>query len=278
MPGIQITGSPTSWRGRAVGRLWQTLIERSFTPIAIGVAALFAGLIVWEFVARRFFHPFTLPAPSVVAAKAWELLMTGNLLGHIASSYIRIFVGFAVGSAVGGVLGIAMGTVPHIRRLLEPLVNFFRFIPPIAWIGPALIWFGIGEASKVLLIVYTTSFMVLLNCLAGLSSLPRNQLRAAQCFGASTFQTFCYIMLPAAVRYLLTGMRIGLMNSFATIITAEMIAAQSGLGYLILISFNFTAVDTIFVSIATLGVLGLLTSQLFERISRQIAWRYYLEV
>ncbi|HEV2551879.1 MAG TPA: ABC transporter permease [Stellaceae bacterium] len=276
MPSVHISDGHAAVGDRP-GAEAQPLGERCLTPPALAVTSILAGLLVWELVARAFFQPFTLPAPSAVAAKAFELLRTGNLLGHIAASYTRIFTGFVIGSAVGGLLGIAMGTVSHIRRLLEPLVNFFRFIPPIAWIGPVLIWFGIGEASKVLLIVYTTSFMVLLNALAGISSIPRNQLRAAECFGASTFQVFCLIMLPAAVRYLLTGMRIGLMNSFATIITAEMIAAQSGLGYLILVSFNYSAVDTIFVSIATLGVLGLVTSQLFDKISRLIAWRYYLD-
>ena len=95
----------------------------------------------------------------------------------------RILAGFLIGSAVGIVLGLAMGAFASVRRFLDPIVNFLRFIPPIAWLSPFLIWFGIGETTKVLLIVYTVTFMVMLNTIAGIIAIPKNRIRAAQCLG-----------------------------------------------------------------------------------------------
>jgi len=246
-------------------------------PLALGLASILGGLIVWEIGARIFSQPFVLPTVADTAAKALRLSITGELLTHIRASYLRILIGFAMGSVAGAVIGMAMGSVIHIRRLFEPLVNFFRFIPPIAWLAPVLIWFGVGEIGKILLIIYTTSFVVLLNALVGVSSVPRNRIRAARCFGASPLQVFKWVLLPSAVPYILTGMSIALTNSFATIVTAEMLAAQSGLGYLILVSRNYMATDKIFVGIVTLGVLGLMTSRAFDVGLHRCAWRYHLQ-
>jgi len=246
-------------------------------PARLGILSILVGLAVWQASAALFFKPIVLPTVTDIVAEALLLLRTGDLQTHIQASYARILVGFLVGSLVGGVLGMAMGMVVHVRRLLEPLVNFFRFVPPIAWLGIVLIWFGVGETSKILIIVYTTSFVVLLNTMAGVFRVPRNQIRAARCFGLSPFQIFTRVVVPSTVRYILTGMQIALSNSFATIVTAEMIAAQSGLGYLILVSRNFMATDMIFVGIVTLGLLGLLTSRLFVVATQRIAWRYYLQ-
>ena len=108
----------------------------------------------------------------------------------------RNLVGFALGSVLGVSLALAMGALPIVHRLLDPIVNFIRFIPPIAWISPFLIWFGIGELSKIALITYTVTFMVLLNTLAGIYAIPRNRLRAARCLGASRWQIFCWVTIP----------------------------------------------------------------------------------
>ena len=244
--------------------------------ITIGAVSIVLGLVVWQLVAEIFFTPFVLPSVSDVASRIMELIGTGELSIHIKASYLRIIIGFFFGSLLGALLGMIMGTIIHVRRLFEPLVNFLRFVPPIAWLAPVLIWFGIGETSKILLIVYTTSFMVLLNTMAGVMAVPLNQMRAARCFGASRLQIFRWILFPSTVPFIITGMYIGLTNSFATIVTAEMIAAQTGLGYLILVSRNFMATDTIFAGIITLGLLGLLTSRLFDFVSQRLAWRYYL--
>ena len=189
----------------------------------------------------------------------------------------RILAGFAIGSAAGVLLGLAMGAFAPVRRFLDPIVNFLRFIPPIAWLSPFLIWFGIGETTKVLLITYTVTFMVMLNTLAGIIAIPKNRIRVAQCLGASRLQIFAFVVVPACVAYILTGMRIAMGNAFVTIVTAEMIAAQAGLGYLILVSKNFGGTDLIFLGMITLGILGLLTDRLFVMAIARYARRYHLQ-
>ncbi len=231
-------------------------------------------VIAWEIVARRSFVPAVLPAPSVIAAEALARASSGKLGMDVWSSFRRIAVGFAMGSAIGTGLGLAMASCAPIRRLLEPLVQFFRFIPPIAWLTPVLIWFGIGENGKYVLITYTTMFMVMLNTFAGVLSVPRNRVRAAQCLGASRLQLFLHVTVPATVSYILTGMRIGMGNSFQTLIVAEMLAANEGLGHLIHDSRLQLSTELVFVGVLTLGVLGLAADTVFQLCVRTFAWRY----
>jgi NitT/TauT family transport system permease protein len=169
-----------------------------------------------------------------------------------------------------------MGFVTCIHRFLDPVVNFFRFIPPIAWISPFLIWFGIGELSKIALITYTVLFMVMLNTLSGVFSVHESKVKAAQCFGASRFEIYWWVVVPGTVRFMLDGMRIAIGNAFTTIVAAEMIAAQVGLGHLILVSRNFGATDIIFLAMIVLGLLGMGADQIFVYLTRKHARRFYL--
>jgi NitT/TauT family transport system permease protein len=256
--------------------------RRPVRPVVLGSIAVLVGIVVWELSARVFLRPLQLPPLSSVAAQAaaslfgGEKLLGATLLVHAAASMLRILVGFALGSALGIGIGLAMGTVTIVHRLLDPIVNFVRFIPPIAWISPFLIWFGIGELSKIALITYTVTFMVLLNTLAGILAVPCNRLRAAQCLGASRWQIFRWVIVPATVRFMLDGMRIAISNAFTTIVAAEMIAAQVGLGYLILVSRNFGGTDLIFLGMIVLGVLGFCSDRLFVFITGRYARRFYL--
>ena len=188
--------------------------------LVLGTLSVAAGIAAWEVVSRTWFVPAVLPAPTVVAGELIEHAASGALFRDIGMSLSRILVGFFAGSLLGMVLGLGMGTIAPLRRFLEPIVQFFRFIPPIAWLTPVLVWFGIGENGKYVLIIYTTTFMVMLNTLAGVLTVPRNRKRAAQCFGASGWQLFRHVTLPSTAPYILTGMRIGMGNSFQTLIVA----------------------------------------------------------
>ena len=245
--------------------------------LLISVVSVIAGMLAWELAARWYFTPVRLPPLSQIGERAIETLRDGQLARNVAASLYRIGAGFVLGSGAGVLLGLAMGAFAPVRRFLDPIVNFLRFIPPIAWISPFLIWFGIGELSKVLLITYTVTFMVMLNTVAGVLAIPRNRLRAAQCLGATRWQMFAHVIAPATVAHILTGMRIAMSNAFTTIVTAEMIAAQAGLGYLILVSKNYGGTDLIFLGMVTLGVLGLITDRLFVAIIRRYAQRYHLQ-
>jgi NitT/TauT family transport system permease protein len=157
-----------------------------------------------------------------------------------------------------------MGSFRPVRKLLEPYTEFLRFIPSVAMITVAVIWFGIGEASKVFLIIYTTIFIVILNTAAGVSAIAPNKIRAAESLGATRAQIFFHVALPATVPYILTGMRLAMANSFTTIVAAELIAANDGLGKMLWDGRLFMLVDEIFVSLVTLGLLGFVTDRLFR--------------
>lgn len=248
---------------------------------AAGRAALTYGLptasfiLLWELWSDVFGVPQLFPSPRATARTFWELVADGSLPRDAAISMLRILAGFLIGSVAGALLGLAIGTFRVVREVLDPYVNFLRFISGVAWISIFIIWFGIGEASKIVLIAYTTSFTVLLNTLAGIAAISRNKLRVAHCFGATPRQIFFQVTLPATTRYILTGMRLSMANAFLVIVAAEMVQADSGLGFSIMAARQFLAPDIIFCGMITLGVLGLLSDRALTFLSRQLFSRYY---
>jgi NitT/TauT family transport system permease protein len=230
--------------------------------------------VVWH-VAATYVVPSVLFAPPLaVLAKVVELGRSGVLLEHVGVSLWRILVGFVLGSALGIPIGLLMGNVGFVKRFLEPYTEFFRFIPAIAFLTVAVIWFGIGETSKIFLIVYTTIFIVILNTMAGVLSIPKNKVRAAQCLGASPAQIFVHVSIPATLPFILTGMRIAMGNSFATIVSAEMLGANAGLGTMMWTARLYMLVDEMFVGLFTLGVLGFATDRLFRFLIFRFAGKY----
>ena len=196
------------------------------------------------------------------------------LFEHLWASSQRILAGFLAGAMLGIPVGLVMGSFPLARKVLEPYTEFLRFIPAVAMITVAVIWFGIGEASKVFLIIYTTVFIVILNTAAGVSAIAPNKLRAAEALGASRAQIFVHVALPATVPYILTGMRLAMANSFTTIVAAELIAANEGLGKMLWDGRMFMLVDDIFVSLVTLGLLGFVVDRLFRWSIHVFAGKY----
>jgi NitT/TauT family transport system permease protein len=199
-----------------------------------------------------------------VVAKAIELAREGTLWENARVSLQRIALGFMFGSLIGIPIGMAIGSFALVRRVLEPYTEFLRFIPATALITVAVIWFGIGEGSKIFLIIYTTVFIVIINTAAGVSAVAPNKIRAARSLGATRAQVFWYVALPATVPYILTGMRLAMGNSFVTIIAAELVAANVGLGKMIWDARLYMLVDQIFVALLVLGLLGFTADRLFR--------------
>jgi NitT/TauT family transport system permease protein len=228
---------------------------------ALGFASLF---ILWHLASIYLVSSVLFPPPGVVFRKAVILVRSGVLFEHLWASVQRILIGFIAGSLLGIPIGLAMGSFRPVRHLLEPYTEFLRFIPSVAMITVAVIWFGIGEASKIFLIIYTTIFIVIINTAAGVSAIAPDKIRAAQSLGATPGQIFLHVALPATVPYILTGMRLAMANSFTTIVAAELIAANEGLGKMLWDGRMFMLVDDIFVSLVTLGLLGFTADRLFR--------------
>jgi ABC-type nitrate/sulfonate/bicarbonate transport system permease component len=254
---------------RAVAKLAAAVL--AVVPYLVSFGALF---LTWHVVAVYGLKSVLFPSPIAVFAKAAMLIADGTLIDNIAASLQRIAAGFLMGSAIGVPIGLAIGSFPIARKLIEPWTEFLRFIPAVALITIAVIWFGIGEESKIFLIIYTTIFIVILNTAAGVASIAPNKLRAAQSLGASKRQLFLLVALPATVPFILTGMRLAMANSFTTIVAAEFVSAQFGLGVMLWNGRMFMLVEEIFVALVALGMLGFTADRIFRFGIYRFARRY----
>lgn len=254
----------------------------SSSKVAISKAGYFAGsiilgLLAWQF-AAWYMGPTLIASPETTLTAAIELTRDGTLIDYTWDSLRRIGIGWSIGIVVGAPLGILMARVRIIRLLLDPYIEFFRFIPPIAFVTLAIAWFGIGETSKIVLIIYTSIFIVTINTIAGVMSITDSKLLAAASLGANKRQTFVSVVLPSTVPHIVTGARLALGNSFLTIVSAEMVAANSGLGALIWSSRNFGRIDWIFVGIIALGIVGFLFDRAIRIFARTALSRYDVKV
>ena len=231
--------------------------------VGLFIVSILLGLLVWQLIASRF-GPALVASPSETWQGAVDLSNDGMLWQSIWASSRRILIGWALGVVVGAPLGLLMGRIKILRELLDPYIEFFRFIPPIAFVTLAIIWLGIGESSKIVLIFYTSVFVVVINTISGAVSTDETKLRAAASLGASKSQILRTIVLPASIPHIVTGARLAMGNSFLTIVSAEIVAAQEGLGALIWTSRNYGHIDWVFVGIIVLGILGFI----FDRVLR----------
>lgn len=241
---------------------------------AIFALSLLCALLVWTALAWWVGKPAFLPSPVKTLDGAIELVRNGDLQADVAISFMRIMVGFTVGTLIGIPLGLLMGMSRFVRAFMDPYVEFFRFIPPIAFVTLAVIWFGLGETSKIVLIVYTTLFMVAINTMIGVLGIEPDKRFAALCLGATRTQVFVHVMIPAVIPSIVTGMKIAMGNSFMTVVSAEMVAARSGIGFLIFNSRLFLLTEWIFVGIITLGTMGFITDRALRLLASTLLKRY----
>jgi NitT/TauT family transport system permease protein len=243
----------------------------------VSAASIVIGLAAWEVAARCFIDPFFLPPVSAIFMGAVELVQRGLLFQHIAISLFRILTGFILGSAAAIPLGLVIGTNLVARQIFDPFIHFLRFIPALALTTLFLVWFGVGEVSKILLVMYSTGFVVVMNTATGVVTTHRNKILAAETLGASRWQIFWLVTVPAAVPSIYVGMRIALAGSFLVIVAVEMLAAESGLGYLIWTSKLYFRIDWMFVGIFLLGFFGLVADYGWKLVGRYALGRYVRE-
>jgi ABC-type nitrate/sulfonate/bicarbonate transport system permease component len=246
-----------------------------FARIILGVVIIIAS---WEFLHRYVINPYLLPSPIQVLKTLWDLTLSGELLTDIVASMRRILVGYAMGCTVGIVLGLLMGRLMWFNDLLTPFLELLRPLSPVAMLPLVLIWFGIGEFAKYFLVSYTAVIIVLLNTAAGVASMPIIRERASACLGASERQIYLHVVLPSSIPYIVTGMRAALGFSFMAIVAAELIAAESGIGYLIMQSRMLIQVDQTFAGLLVLSALGALCDLIFRLTLSKLALRYQQEI
>ena len=242
----------------------------ALVPI-VSTATVFACLGLWAVATHTgWIKPLFLPPPEAILSavgQAWNGDLDGAPLGiHVRDSLMRVLGAFGVATLLGIPAGLAMGTSRIARGILDPLIEFYRPLPPLAYLPLMIIWFGIGELSKVLLIVLACFAPVALATRSGVLSASADQINAARALGASRAQVLRYVVLPAALPEILIGLRIGMGVGWTTLVAAEMVAAQAGLGQLVLNASNFLRTDVVVMGILLIG----LFATLFEVGLRQL--------
>jgi ABC-type nitrate/sulfonate/bicarbonate transport system permease component len=255
---------------------WRRL--RHWRPAILLLVSLAIGLTTWRFLSIYVFNPYLVPPPDRVASTAVPMVLSGEIFRHIGVSLVRVAIGFSLGTALAIVVGVLMGQLRIVNELLDPIIEVLRYLSPTAMIPIAVIWYGIGENSKYFLIFWGTFFFVLINTVAGVMRTPIARQRAARCLGANSLQVFLLVAIPSAVPYIVIGMRVALASSFMSIIPAEMLAADSGLGYLLQTSSLLVQTDRIFVALATICLLGFCTDRIFRLIVDRTLYRYMAHV
>ncbi|MGI3164829.1 ABC transporter permease [Pseudooceanicola sp. 200-1SW] len=231
-------------------------------------------LVLWQITSMWFIDDTFLPSPLATLAATWELLLNGTLISSILISMMRILGGWILGSAVAVPIGLLVGSSKATRAMVDPFIHFFRFVPAIALVTLFIVWFGVGEMSKILLIAYATGFIVTVNTASGVASISTDKINAAKCLGASATQVFWRCVIPASLPSIYVGMRLALASSFLVIVAAEMLAADSGLGYIIWTSRLYFQVDWMFSAIVVLGLLGFGTDRAWRLLGRTLLKRY----
>ena len=237
------------------GRRWQ---PQAAHWAALSIASLL--LLWWALTASGLIAPLFLPPPQAVLAKFGELLaggyMDATLPQHLLASLQRMLLALLAAVVVGIPLGIVIGVFPLARHLLDPVIEFYRPLPPLAYLPLIVIWFGIGEASKVLLIFLAILAPVLIATAHGVASVSQLRQQAALSLGASRWQLLRHVILPGALPEIITGVRIGLGAGWSTLVAAELIAATRGLGFMIQSAAQFLVTDVVVLGIIVIALVA----------------------
>jgi taurine transport system permease protein len=222
--------------------------------------------------------PLFLPSPIEVAVQLYSISIdgyaNGTLSQHVAASLGRIFLALSLGISLGVPIGLLMGLNRRAKGILGVPINLYWGLPPLAYLPLIIIWLGIGEVSKVLLLTLATFAPICFSAQAGVKSVPLERINAARSLGANARQVFLTILLPSALPEILTGIRIAIGAGLSTLVAAELIAARSGIGYMIMSAANFLATDVVFVGLVVIAAIAsVLTAGMRWLEHRLVPWK-----
>ena len=240
-------------------------------PLLIAFAVIIA---VWQAVVWIFKpHPSLLPPVTQPAQEFVKLFASGELFVHMGVSLMRVVSAWCIAGAIAIPLGLAMGWSRRCERIIDPFIELLRPISPLAWIPLAILWFGINEAGKIFVVFVATFFPTLLSTVAGVKRIDPVLIHAGQVLGCTDRASlFRKVIFPAALPSIIVGLRISFGTGWAAIIAAELVAARSGLGYLIANGMEVLRADKVLVGMATIGILGVLFDALFRQLGRRFSW------
>lgn len=274
---VEQDGGAAALGGRSVAaRRWGTATQMVLAPVRQIVPYIYAAaaiVIAWQLaVTLTQAHSSLLPPPLAVGETLYRLTASGEIFHHIGISLSRVVSSWLLSACVAIPLGLAMGRSLRVERILDPVVELFRPISPLAWIPLAILWFGIGESGKIFVIFIATFFPTLLATVAGVKRVDPVLVRAGRVLGCnSEAALFHKVILPAAFPAIIVGLRISFGTGWAAIIAAELVAARSGLGYLIANGMEILRADLVLVGMIVIGILGVLFDLVFRYINGKVA-------
>ncbi|WP_205616788.1 ABC transporter permease [Streptomyces sp. OM5714] len=236
-------------------------------PLALNAVSVALGIALWWALASA---GFKLPTPPEVVSRAGTLISDGTLADDALASLTRVLIGFALGTAVAVPVGFLMGWYGILRGLIEPWIQFFRTIPPLAIIPLAVVAMGIDETPKIFVIFLAAFLACVISTFQGVVNVDRTLINAARVLGAGDATIFARVVVPASTPFILVGMRVGLGSAWATLVAAELIAAQEGLGYRMQNAQLYYDLPTIFVGLISIGILGLLMDRVLLLAERRL--------
>ena len=248
---------------------------------SLGVSLVSAGLMFaawWIASHSGWIKPLFLPRPEAIWG-AFQQSLAGDidghtLYGHFAASVARVFAAFALAVAVAVPVGLSMGVSRIARGIFDPPIEFYRPLPPLAYLPLMVIWFGIGETSKIILLFLAIFAPVALAARAGVRSVSQEQIQAARSMGASPWQVVLHVIAPGALPEILVGLRIGMGVGWTTLVAAEMVAADAGLGKMVFNAANFLRTDVVMLGTIVIGVIAFAFEMLMRWIERRAApWK-----
>jgi ABC-type nitrate/sulfonate/bicarbonate transport system permease component len=252
--------------GRAPLAVWKASgkIFRSIMGFAVFLTA-------WEvFASVGLINAVLLPSPTTLFWAASDLLRSGTLFRHVSASIERVLVGFALAASVGLTLGVVLGWFRTLSDFVKPLVEALRPIPPIAWTPLAILWFGVGNAPSYFLVFIGAVFPVFVSTYSAVRNIERTQINAALCLGATPTMLIWDILIPGALPVIFPGLRIALGVGWMCVVAAELIAAQSGLGYMIQQSRLLLQTQFVLTGMIVIGIIGFVMNAVMTVIERRL--------
>ncbi|HEL3020568.1 TPA: ABC transporter permease [Clostridioides difficile] len=246
--------------------------NNKFLRLVKSVLIFFIILLLWKITNYLgIWSDYILPSPEKVYSTFLNMISDGSIFINVYASMKRVLIGFAINTAIGVPLGIFFGIYSGVYEYFKSLINFLRNTPPLALIPMLILWFGIGEESKIIIIVLASFFPIFTSTLKGIKNCDSKLIEVGRVFEFSKLQIIFKIIIPNAILDIAVGLKLALGYSFRAIIGAELVAASSGLGYLISDGKEMSRTDVVIVGIIVIGLLGIITDYIFSIIVKKVS-------
>ncbi|AXU29042.1 TPA: ABC transporter permease [Clostridioides difficile] len=246
--------------------------NNKFLRLVKSVLIFFIILLLWKITNYLgIWSDYILPSPEKVYSTFLNMISDGSIFINVYASMKRVLIGFAISTAIGVPLGIFFGIYSGVYEYFKSLINFLRNTPPLALIPMLILWFGIGEESKIIIIVLASFFPIFTSTLKGIKNCDSKLIEVGRVFEFSKLQIIFKIIIPNAILDIAVGLKLALGYSFRAIIGAELVAASSGLGYLISDGKEMSRTDVVIVGIIVIGLLGIITDYIFSIIVKKVS-------